>query len=183
MAKNDESVSRPRNDAYTGLLAISFLALVGGCVFLYLYAEEMGEPPTAGVKVDVVSGPIGTAGSPLSRIPVPKDLKEPPENKKDPEPPKDPMNMDMNMNMNMNMSKGPKNPEILPAVHLNPTKEVKPAVGVSELPALPEVKPAAGISELPVLPEVKPVSNPKPVSSPDPLDVPPLPVAPFDIPK
>lgn len=164
MAKNDDSVSRPRNDAYTGLLAISFLALVGGSVFLYLYAEEMGEPPTSGVKVDVVSGPIGTAGSPLSRIPVPKDLKEPPENKKDLEPPKDPMNM----NMNMNMSKGPKNPDILPVVHLNPTKEVKPASGISELPALPEVKP---------------VSNPKPVSSPDPVDVPPLPVAPFEIPK
>lgn len=169
MAKTDESVARPRNDAYTGLLAISFLALVGGSVFLYLYAEEMGDPPKDGVKVDVVSGPIGTAGTPLSRITPPFSLKDPPEPpKKDPmmmpmEPPKDPMGM-----MGMPMSKLPQTPEVLPAIVLDPK---------------PEIKPVSGVSDLPPIPKIKPANFTTPNTNSNPVDVPPLPVTPFAIPK
>lgn len=165
MAKKDESVARPRNDAYTGLLAISFLALVGGSVFLYLYAQEMGDPPKDGVKVDVVSGPIGTAGTPLSRITPPYALKDPPEPpKKDPmpmEPPKDPMMM-------MPTSKLPQNPEVLPAVLLGDK---------------PEVKPVSGNLDLPPIPEIKRADHTAPSTNTNPVDVPPLPVTPFAIPK
>lgn len=38
MAKNDRTskTSMPVNDAYTGMLTISLLALIGGCVLLYM---------------------------------------------------------------------------------------------------------------------------------------------------
>ena len=38
MAKNvrTSNTSKPINDAYTGMLTISLLALIGGCVLLYM---------------------------------------------------------------------------------------------------------------------------------------------------
>ncbi len=48
MADADKTshVSKPLNDAYTGMLAISLLALIGGCVLLFLdYREYEGPPP------------------------------------------------------------------------------------------------------------------------------------------
>lgn len=35
--------ARPKNDAYTGLLFISFLALVASCIFLYLDYDQYGK--------------------------------------------------------------------------------------------------------------------------------------------
>jgi hypothetical protein len=48
VAKNDRTTktSRPVNDAYTGMLTISLLALVGGAVLLYLdYEQHKDTPP------------------------------------------------------------------------------------------------------------------------------------------
>jgi len=48
VAKNDRTskTSRPVNDAYTGMLTISLLALVGGCALLYLdYDQHKEKPP------------------------------------------------------------------------------------------------------------------------------------------
>ena len=48
------TTARPRNDAYTGLLAISFLALVGATALMALDADELGKPPEKGaLKIDV----------------------------------------------------------------------------------------------------------------------------------
>ena len=48
------TTARPRNDAYTGLLAISFLALVGATALMYMDYDELGKPPEKSVlKIDV----------------------------------------------------------------------------------------------------------------------------------
>jgi hypothetical protein len=41
-AKNDEKTALPANDAWTGMLAISLLALVVGCVLLFLDWRNYG---------------------------------------------------------------------------------------------------------------------------------------------
>lgn len=51
-------VVKPRNDAYTGLLAISFLALVAATVLMAMDADSLGKPPP---KLDI-SVPGSTAG-------------------------------------------------------------------------------------------------------------------------
>jgi hypothetical protein len=46
-AKNDEKTALPTNDAWTGMLAISLLALVVGCVLLFLDWRNYGtDKPT-----------------------------------------------------------------------------------------------------------------------------------------
>lgn len=44
-----EETSKPTNDAYTGMLAISLVALVIGCLLLYLDYSQYPDknPPTA----------------------------------------------------------------------------------------------------------------------------------------
>lgn len=59
MAKSKESGPKPRNDAYTGLLAISFLALVGATVLMAMDASDLGTPP-APFKVDAPGTKTGT---------------------------------------------------------------------------------------------------------------------------
>jgi hypothetical protein len=66
MATDTEVRQKPRNDAYTGLLAISFLALVGATVFIYLDAEQIGKPPGK-LQIDVPGVNPGKAGDPLLR--------------------------------------------------------------------------------------------------------------------
>lgn len=66
MATVTEVRQKPRNDAYTGLLAISFLALVGATVFIYLDAEQIGKPPGK-LQIDVPGVNPGKAGDPLQR--------------------------------------------------------------------------------------------------------------------
>jgi hypothetical protein len=57
---------KPRNDAYTGLLAISFLALVAACVLMALDAQALGDPP-AKLNVDVPGLTAGKAAGGLQR--------------------------------------------------------------------------------------------------------------------
>ena len=47
MAKTVEETAKPTNDAYTGMLAISLIALLIGCALLYLDYNQYGtkEPP------------------------------------------------------------------------------------------------------------------------------------------
>jgi hypothetical protein len=134
-------VAKPRNDAYVGLLAISFLALVGACALMALDANELGSVP-APFKVDVPGGTIGKAGEGLKRpetsgIPAPAEKKEEPkkEEPKKEEPKKE-----------------------------DPKKEDMSRAEPGRLPSL----------TLPAAPaDVKPVSA---------TDLPPLPVAPFELP-
>ena len=57
---------KPRNDAYTGLLAISFLALVAGCVLMFLDTQALGDPPQK-LNVDVPGLTAGKAAGGLQR--------------------------------------------------------------------------------------------------------------------
>src|SRR5690242_19315035 len=63
MAKSDEAPAT--NDAYTGMLTISLLALIGGCVLLFLdYSQYPDRPPAAlsarppGVKIERGGGAV-----------------------------------------------------------------------------------------------------------------------------
>ena len=73
MARTKEVVVKPRNDAYTGLLAISFLALVAACVLMAMDASQMGNPP-AKLSIDV---PGVTAGKATGGLQRPDAGKEP----------------------------------------------------------------------------------------------------------
>jgi hypothetical protein len=62
----DAVVVKPQNDAYTGLLAISFLALVGATALMALDADSLGKPPEK-LQINVPGAPAGKAGEGLSR--------------------------------------------------------------------------------------------------------------------
>src|SRR5829696_2679067 len=66
MAKTREVEVKPRNDAYTGLLAISFLALVGATVLMAMDADSLGKPPGK-VDIPVPGTTPGKAGEGLRR--------------------------------------------------------------------------------------------------------------------
>jgi|SRR5947209_8229701 len=63
-------VIKPQNDAYTGILAISFLALVGASVMMYLDADGLGKAPPP-LKIDVPGVTPGKAGEGLQRQAAP----------------------------------------------------------------------------------------------------------------
>jgi hypothetical protein len=64
MARTVEAA--PRNDAYTGLLAISFLALVGATVLMAMDADALGKPPDK-LQINVPGTTPGKAGEGLKR--------------------------------------------------------------------------------------------------------------------
>lgn len=66
MATDTEVRQKPRNDAYTGLLTLSFLALVAATVLIVLDAEQLGKPPGK-LNIDVPGVTPGKAGEPLQR--------------------------------------------------------------------------------------------------------------------
>ena len=66
MAKTREVEVRPRNDAYTGLLAISFLALVGATVLMAMDSDSLGKPPDK-LNIAVPGATPGKAGEGLRR--------------------------------------------------------------------------------------------------------------------
>lgn len=57
---------KPRNDAYTGLLAISFLALVGATVLMAMDADSLGKAPDK-LQIAVPGSTPGKAGEGLRR--------------------------------------------------------------------------------------------------------------------
>jgi hypothetical protein len=83
MARTREVVVKPRNDAYTGLLAISFLALLAACVLMAMDANSLGDPP-AKLNIDVPGVTAGKAVGGLQRPDAPKgDVNPVPDPKKD----------------------------------------------------------------------------------------------------
>jgi hypothetical protein len=66
MARTREVAVAPRNDAYTGLLAISFLALVGATVLMAMDADALGKPPGP-LQITVPGTTAGKAGEGLTR--------------------------------------------------------------------------------------------------------------------
>jgi len=78
MARNDtttsEATSQPRNDAYTGMLVVSLVALLTGGVLLYLdYSQYPDKNPPKVSKV----APEGPMPVPVE-APVPKEAAAPP---------------------------------------------------------------------------------------------------------
>src|SRR6478736_9060953 len=79
-----EVVEKPRNDAYTGLLAISFLALLAAAVLMAMDADSLGKPPDK-LQISVPGSTPGKAGEGLKRpdigggaAPAPGDKAGPP---------------------------------------------------------------------------------------------------------
>lgn len=67
-------LSRPVNDAWTGMLAISLLALIGGGVLLWLdYSQYPTTDPPKRVSAPAVIGGAGAPKAPDPAPPAPKD--------------------------------------------------------------------------------------------------------------
>ncbi len=65
---------KARNDAYTGLLFISFLALVASCVFLYLDYSQYGNAPPPSFKPAAATSTnvaLPSASAPSAPAPAP----------------------------------------------------------------------------------------------------------------
>lgn len=72
--RTNDTVARPASDAYTGLLALSLIALVTSCVILYLdYAQyENMNPPKPQVTPKAAPGGGGAAPAvPVAALPAP----------------------------------------------------------------------------------------------------------------
>jgi hypothetical protein len=56
--KYEEPKAKPTNDAYTGMLVVSFVALLVGCVLMYMdYSQYDSKPPTKLLREDRSPGP------------------------------------------------------------------------------------------------------------------------------
>jgi hypothetical protein len=52
--------AKPRSDAYTGLLAVSLIGMIAGCIFLYLdYDTYKDKPPAVPAKTASAAVPQG----------------------------------------------------------------------------------------------------------------------------
>lgn len=85
-----ETTFRPANDAYTGMLAISFLALVAGCVFLFLDFSQYpdAKAPKVPDKAPPIEKPVAPPPPPKvdpmpMPMPMPDDMKKDDEKKDD----------------------------------------------------------------------------------------------------
>lgn len=69
----NQAPPKPKSDAYVGLLGISFVALVVGCVLLLLDRLEYPETKPAGAAPQYSGPPIARegGGSPLGGVPDP----------------------------------------------------------------------------------------------------------------
>lgn len=86
MATTTATKPRKRNDAYTGILAVSFLAMVGGCVLLYFDLEQYKD----GDKLKKAPDPI-KIDVPGAQLKVVPGSGTPPPKKEPEAPPMDPM--------------------------------------------------------------------------------------------
>lgn len=78
MAKTTERPAGPkaRNDSYVMMLFITFVAIVAGCVLMYLDHEEYGnKQPPAAPKLADAENPKGVSAP--STVPEPKAAPEP----------------------------------------------------------------------------------------------------------
>ncbi len=75
MAKDTEpsDTSVPTNDAYTGMLAIALIALIAGCVLLFLdYSQYSGTPPKVTLPQIQKAPPTPAPGPPPAPAPAPE---------------------------------------------------------------------------------------------------------------
>jgi hypothetical protein len=63
--RSDDGFAKPKNDAYTGMLGLSLLGLIIGCVLLFLdYSQYPSSPPPAAQKVQPFSANPPQEGAP-----------------------------------------------------------------------------------------------------------------------
>lgn len=60
--ESEDNVVRPPSDAYTGLLALSLIAMIASCVVLYLDYAQYGNIKAPAPTVPPVSKPAATTG-------------------------------------------------------------------------------------------------------------------------
>ncbi|MFL5244571.1 MAG: hypothetical protein ACJ8FY_20925 [Gemmataceae bacterium] len=75
--------AKPRPDAYTGLLAVSLVGMIAGCIFLYMdYSNYEAKPPTPQTKAAAPAAApaagTGAAASPPVTNPPAGDAAKPP---------------------------------------------------------------------------------------------------------
>jgi len=80
--QDDADRPAPKNDVYTGLLAISFFAMLAGCLLLFLDWHSYPESKPAGLKVPAVAG----AKTPVPGVGKAKPAEKKVEEKKEEEP-------------------------------------------------------------------------------------------------
>jgi len=72
--KYEEQKAKPTNDAYTGMLAVSFLALLVGCALLYLDYDQYSNKMPDKLNTNVKSRPAPEAGGkPAGKKPEKKE--------------------------------------------------------------------------------------------------------------
>ena len=69
-SRYEETEAKPKNDAYTGLLALSLIALLASCVVLYLDYAQYGQTNGPAVNIPKPAPPSGAAPSGTSQIPA-----------------------------------------------------------------------------------------------------------------
>ena len=70
MARQIEETAVPTNDAYTGMLVVSLLALIAGCIFLYLDWSQYPDKPPRTPSIPKVGTPQpGGQGAPPANPP------------------------------------------------------------------------------------------------------------------
>lgn len=163
MATQTAARPRKRNDAYTGMLAISFLAFVGGTVLLYMDLEQYKE----GEKLKTAPDPI-KIDVPGAQLKVVPGSGTPPPPKKEPEPEMPPPEMPPPMMMMRAEPMKPSAPVVLPPLE---------SVEVTK-PNVPAVEPVAVLPMIQQVQAIEPIRVPDPVASiPDPeLPPPPAPI-------
>lgn len=150
-------VVRKRSDAYTGILAISFLAMTGGCVLLYLeYQNYEKQTPPPGPKIDVPGAVLKTnpnSGT-APRIELKKDAGDAPKDPKD-----------------MGMQQGPAlAPALLTTVEIVPNEK---ATAEKEVVTGPEpISPVQAVKGAAALESVIDIPDPSLPGPPAPIDVP-----------
>jgi hypothetical protein len=64
--------AKPRPDAYTGLLAVSLVGMIAGCIFLYMdYVNYETKPPTPQTKAAPAATPPAAQQNPAPEQPKP----------------------------------------------------------------------------------------------------------------
>jgi len=62
-SRYDDSEPKPKSDAYTGLLALSLIALLASCVVLYLDYAQYGSTEAPKVNIPKPAGPANPTSS------------------------------------------------------------------------------------------------------------------------
>lgn len=73
-SKYDEAEAAPKSDAYTGLLALSLIAMVASCVILYLDYAQYGATKAPAPNIPPAVRPAAPAPGGGGQAPAPNEL-------------------------------------------------------------------------------------------------------------